>query len=107
MEIKSLPERISDLRKYVNYDWSGLKFPVAINEIDKFEKNNNISINVLGVKERDIYIQRKSKYDVRKKVVDLLLIADGEHRHYAAIKSLTIGCSEVVIVNISVHSIFV
>ena len=43
-----------------NYNWTGIKFPIAINEIDKFEKNNDISVYVLGVKGRDIYIQRKS-----------------------------------------------
>ena len=30
--------------------------------------------------------QRKSKYDVQKKVVDLQLKDDGEHWHYTAIK---------------------
>ena len=34
-------------------------------------------------------MQRKSRYDDRKKVVVLLLIADGECRHYTMIKSLT------------------
>ena len=91
LEIKSHAERISHLGKYVNnYDWSELKFPLAIKNIDKFEKNSDISINVLGINGKDIHIQRKSKYDVRKKVVlHLLLTADGERRHYTAIKSLT------------------
>ena len=53
---------------------------MAIKEINKFEKNNDISVYVLGVKGRDIYIQRKSKYDDGKKVVVLLLIADGEKK---------------------------
>ena len=44
------------LRKFANnYDWSGLKFPVAIKDINVFEMNNNdISINVLSVKNKDI-----------------------------------------------------
>ena len=28
----------------INYDWSELKFPVAIKEINKFEINNDISL---------------------------------------------------------------
>ena len=36
---------------------------MAVKEIDKFENNNDISVDVLGVKGPDIYIQRKSKYD--------------------------------------------
>ena len=50
-EIKSHPERISNIMRYTkNYNWSGLEFPVSINNINEFEKNNNISVNVLGRK---------------------------------------------------------
>ena len=50
-EIKSNPERISNIIRHANnYNWSGLKFPVASNDIGKFEKNNGIAVNVLGVK---------------------------------------------------------
>ena len=81
-DIKSNPEYISNIRKYINnFDWSGLKFPVAMKKINIFEKNNNM--------EEKIYICRKSKHNDRKNVVNLLPIADGEHRHYTAIKSLS------------------
>ena len=54
------PQRVSNLRKFTNnYDWSGLKFPVAIKNINVFEMNNDISINVLSVENKDIYICRK------------------------------------------------
>ena len=53
VDIKSHPEPISNLRKYIdNYDWSGLEFPLSIKEINKFEKNNDISVNVLGAEEK-------------------------------------------------------
>ena len=56
-EIKSHPERMSNLKRFANnYDWSGLEYPVTINKISEFEKKNGI-INVLGVKGRDIYMQ--------------------------------------------------
>ena len=52
------PQRVSNLIKFTdNYDWSGLEFPVSIKE--KFENRNNISVNVLAVEGRDIYIHRK------------------------------------------------
>ena len=54
------PQRVSNLRKFTdNYDWSGLKFPVSIENIKNFEMNNDISIKVLLVENRDIYICRK------------------------------------------------
>ena len=44
---------------------------------------------MLGVERKEVYILRRSKYESGKKVVNLLLIADGEQRHYMAIKSLS------------------
>ena len=56
------PQHVSNLRKFTdNYDWSGLEFPVSIKDIGKFETRNNISVNVLAVKGRDIYIHRKGR----------------------------------------------
>ena len=41
-EIGLNPECILKLRKYDNnHNWSRLEFPVAINKIDEFEKNDN------------------------------------------------------------------
>ena len=82
---------MSNITGYANnYNWSRLEFPVAINKIKEFEKNNNdIAVNVLGVKGQKIYICRKSKYYDRKNVVNLLLIDNGKKRHYTAIKSLS------------------
>ena len=55
-------QRVSNLRKFMdNYDWSGLEFPVSIKDIGKFETRNNISVNVLAVEGRDIYIHRKGR----------------------------------------------
>ena len=63
-EIKSHPEHVSNIIGYANnYNWSGLEFPVAINKINEFKKNNtDIVVYVLGVKGQMIYICRKSKY---------------------------------------------
>ena len=51
-EIKSHPERVSNIIGYANnYNLSGLEFLVAINKISEFEKNNNdIAVYILGVK---------------------------------------------------------
>ena len=60
--IKSHPERIWNLTKFSNnYDWSGLEFPVSTKDIGLFQINNDISINVLVIEGREIYIHRKSR----------------------------------------------
>ena len=59
-DIKSNPECMSNLRKFAdNYNWSGLKFPVSIKDINVFEMNNDILVNVLSVEDKDIYICRE------------------------------------------------
>ena len=60
-DIKHHPERISLLRSYEKqYNRKGLKFPVSIKKIDKFEKNNpGRAVNVLfsNNNKSKIYIQ--------------------------------------------------
>ena len=59
---ESHPEHVSNLRKFANnYDWSGLKSPVAIKDIEKFENKNNILVNVLKVEGKDIHTCRKGQ----------------------------------------------
>ena len=82
------PQRVSNLRKFMdNYDWSGLEFPVSIKDIGKFETRNNISVNVLAVEGRDIYIDRKGQRVGRE--INLLMVSKDGIQHYTAIKSLS------------------
>ena len=82
------PQRVSNLRKFTdNYDWSGLEFPVSIEGIGKFETRNSISVNVLAVEGRDIYIHRKGQRMDRE--INLLMVSEDGINHYTAIKSLS------------------
>ena len=82
------PQRVSNLRKFMdNYDWSGLEFPVSIKDIGKFETWKNISVNVLAVEGRDIYIHRKG-WRVGQEI-RLLMVSENGILHYTAIKSLS------------------
>ena len=81
------PQRVSNLRKFTdNYHWSGSEFPVSIKDIGKFETRNNISVNVLAVEGRDIYIHRKGRRMGRE--INLLIVSNDGICHYTAIKSL-------------------
>ena len=94
-KIKKDHQRISRLRPYENQcNWEGLEFPVSIKKIDKFEKNNpGIAVNVLftNKKSQNIYTAHRSERSVKcKKQVNLLMIVDGEKRHYnTTIKSMS------------------
>ena len=82
------PQRVSNLRKFMdNYDWSGLEFPVSIKDIGKFETRNNMSVDVLAVEGREIYIHRKGRRVGRE--INLLMVSEDGIWHYTTIKSLS------------------
>ena len=85
-EIENNNQKVSKLRRYDDFDWDGINFPVSISDIKGFESRNEISINVLTLEGEKIYICRKGREYNR--VANLMLITDGEKKHYVAIKSL-------------------
>ena len=86
-EIDRDHQHVSKLRRYENeFDWSGIKYPVLTRDITKFETRNSIGVNVLALNGRTPYICRKGgDYD---RTVNLMILEDGEKKHYVAIKSL-------------------
>ena len=83
-EVGKNPQRISNLKKFEkDFDWSEIKFPVPVKDIKGFEIINRISINLLAIEDRDIYICRKGgNYE---RAINLMIIDN----HYVAIKSLS------------------
>ena len=86
-EIDRDHQRISKLRRYEHdFDWDGIKFPTNFRDIRRFESKNEITINILAVEDRKVYICRKGKEYNR--VANLMLITDNNRKHYVAIKSM-------------------
>ena len=87
-EINNNPERISKLKRFEkDFDWSGIEFPVSVKDIKKFEFRNQLSINLLAIEGKQIYICRKgSNYE---RIINLMLITENNRKHYVAIKSLS------------------
>ena len=84
------PERITkSLRKQAEQlNWKDITFPVALKDIDKFERNNDsICVNVFGY-ENSVYPLRISKHYKRETIIDLLLIANNTTNHYCLINNL-------------------
>ena len=83
----SHPERVSHYKQYVNeLNLDGLKMPMRLEEISKFERHNKIGICVFGYEE-GVYPLHISKYRY-KPHVNLLLINQGSTQHYCLIKNL-------------------
>ena len=86
-DIDNHPERISKLRRYEDdFDWSEIKFPASFRDIKRFQSRNEITINILALEHKKIYICRKGREYNR--VANLMLIMDHNNKHYVAIKSL-------------------
>ena len=87
-DIDRNPQRVSKLKKFkADFDWSGKAFPVSFKDIKKFEFRNQVSINILAIEDRQIYICRKG--DNYEHTINLMLITESNRKHYVAIKSLS------------------
>ena len=87
-EINNNPERISKLKRFEkDFDWSGIEFRVSVKDIKKFEFRNQISINLLAIEGKQIYICRKG--GTYERIINLMLITENNRKHCVAIKSLS------------------
>ena len=87
-EIDRDPQRISKLKRFkADFDWTGIGFSVSFRDIKGFEFRNRISIYILAIEDRQIYICRKGGNYQR--AINLMLITENNRKHYVAIKSLS------------------
>ena len=56
-EIKWNPERVSNIKPFINkYNWKGINYSSKLDDWKTFEKNNvTIALNILYIKEKEIY----------------------------------------------------
>ena len=66
-------------------NYQGVKFLVATKHYGKIEEQNSININVFGYENEQFYSIHLSKHK-NEKVLNLLLITQGEKQHYVFIK---------------------
>ena len=87
------PDRIDkDLKsKQDTLNMKGIKYPVSLRDIDRFESLNPIiSVTVLGYDEVDkVYPLRVSDYTGCEHDIILLLIKDGENSHYCLVNNIS------------------
>ena len=61
-EIDRDHQRVGKLKRYEGeFDWSGLEFPVSLRDINKFERNNEIGINILEIENKKYISVEKVK----------------------------------------------
>ena len=94
-QIKKNRQRISNIKPFIDkYNWKDIDFPSQSKDWKKFESNNkSFPLNILYVpyNTEKIRYAYKSKYNLNcENQVILLMITDGEKRHYLAVKSLSV-----------------
>ena len=85
-------ERIEQYRKHFNeLNISGINFPMQIGDIHKFERKNDLCINVYEYKKENVYplyISKLKDFEGKKKI-HLLLIKKDNVYHYCLVKNLS------------------
>ena len=86
--VENNPQRIKKILKTQaeKYNWNDIGFPTKLKDIHKFEKNNNININVFSFdnETKKVYTLRLSKTD-HKESINLFLYDE----HYGVVKDLS------------------
>ena len=83
---KSSEKREIRLHSFCTVLYDKIDFPVKLNQVNKIEKQNGISINVFGYENKQTYLVyiSKEKYENH---TDLLLITEETKAHYVLIKN--------------------
>ncbi|XP_061191773.1 uncharacterized protein LOC133200019 [Saccostrea echinata] len=84
------PARVSNYTKYeYELNTEGLDFPLPLSQINRFEKKNNISVNVFGFEKNEISPLHITEARNTFHHVNLLLFSKGETRHYCLIRNMS------------------
>ena len=85
---KNNPNRVANYIQYEHeLNTEGLTFSVPIHQIPKFEKINNLSINVIGYDE-ELFLVYISQHQTDR-VINLLMVSEDEQRHYCLIRNFS------------------
>src|SRR5204862_1089701 len=85
----SANESASRVSNYVAHEnrlnMSNIKYPVKISDIDRFERQNEISVNVFGYEGKKLIYPLRITKRMKKVHVNLLLLQRGRVTHYCLI----------------------
>ena len=89
-EAKSNYFKVSDYQQWLDeYDLSGISFPMTVKDIPRFERLNDIKVNVHVYDNELKGVRYSNNRFVGKKTVNLLLVFQNDVGHYCAITNLS------------------
>ena len=90
------PERVAHYQQWENeFNMEGIEMPMALKDIPKFERRNNISVSVYGYddskkdEEEGFVYPLQVTCELRERHVNMLLITDDDTNHYCLIKNFS------------------
>lgn len=87
--VSSHSERIAQYRDYENeLNMKDIEYQVSLTKLEKFEKENLISVNVFGFEEGGAFPLYLTKIENGYTEVDLLYLSNEDKSHYCWIKNL-------------------
>jgi len=87
--VQLIPERVEHCVQYEHeLNMNDIEYPVPLLKINKFEKQNQISVNVFGCEDKEIYPLYVTKTRGSNHHVNLLYLKEGKKSHYCLIKKL-------------------
>ena len=85
-EIKGHPERVSHYKKYKDFNWDDIKFPVKLGQMSKIEEMVKHGINVFGYDNKRVFPLRVTPI-ITEDIINLLLI---DNKHFVYVKKLDV-----------------
>ena len=83
-------DRVSKYQQYEHdLNMSGIQYPVDIKDINKFEHQNNIGVNVYGYEDQKIFLLHITTMTAASHHVILLYITAGKTSHCVLVKDLS------------------
>jgi len=87
-EITENRHRVCNYKPYENeLNLDNITFPFKVSQTEKFERMNQLSINVFGYENEHFFPIHISSFNFDR-VIDLLLISNGETQHYCLIPNI-------------------
>lgn len=70
-------------------NFEGIDYPVSLSKVEKFEKQNLLSINVFGYEDGQVFPLYLSKMENNYKEINLLYLSDEDNSHYCWIQNIS------------------
>ena len=93
--LRTSPETYSRSNLLAHQPVGDFEMPMGFNQIPKFERFNNVQVNVFHYRKKTLIPVLISKNRDSRFVIDLLLLTDGQRHHYVLIKDLKVFVNNI------------